>query len=311
MISSQNKLDLEMGKNPSRSPGEQRTINFVNSKVHNDSTLHLDNNFVIPQFSKEWNEEYLVATFQPRAFRAVASLGSIFLACTISMVLGQGQDGFGGSRSLFYWTWSPYIICCGIYFGLTLLFSVDFCRPFCVSHYNTICSLSIILLYLSCVSTYVILELRAAGYGSIDYPQIRRTINFTAGFPPARECVDSDPARSWATVPPVLAFTANTCGSFVLSGASFSIYVLLNVLPMVRASRCSRSTVAWPRRPPPHCCALLGAPRRAGDSTPCPLPSLAAKPVPPPTRLSPRGPKRTSEIRAGPLGRRRDASLIT
>ena len=213
---------------------------FSRNKVIDESEVQIENNLVIPSFSKEWNEEYLIAVFQPLAFRAVAWLVFVFVGCTVAIILADGQDGYNGTRSVFYWTWAPYILCCAIYLFLAVLFSLNRCRPICIRHYNAFCAVSIILLYLACVSTYVILELRAARYGSADFPQIVRTINYSS-FPPTRSCADLDPERTWATSPRVLAFSGGSCCNFVLSGASFSLYTLLNVLPMVGPARSAGS----------------------------------------------------------------------
>lgn len=225
--------DLELGKSSIVSGTNHHAMAFGSNKVNSESVRQMDSDLVIPPFTEESKDEFLVATFQPHAFRAVVWLVSIFISCTILIILADGHDGYNGSRAIFYWTWAPYILCCAVYLLLAAIFSLESCRPFCIRHYDALCALSILLLYLTCVSTYVILEIRAAAYGSADYPHIVRVINFSAGFPPARSCVDTDPDRTWATAPRILAFSGGTCSNLVLSGASFTLYVLLNVLPMV------------------------------------------------------------------------------
>eukprot|EP00291_Cryptomonas_curvata_P021268 CAMPEP_0172160844 /NCGR_PEP_ID=MMETSP1050-20130122/5790_1 /TAXON_ID=233186 /ORGANISM="Cryptomonas curvata, Strain CCAP979/52" /LENGTH=216 /DNA_ID=CAMNT_0012830665 /DNA_START=216 /DNA_END=862 /DNA_ORIENTATION=- len=209
---------LEMGKLQQSTNLQQSSLNFGGTnKIRDESEGHLEANFVIPPFSKDWTDEYLIATFQPRAFKAVAFLVTVFAFCTVVCILADGQDGVGGSPSMFYWTWAPYTLCGTAYTLLAILFSLDRFRPLCIRHYNALCALSILLLYLAFTATYVLLELRSAAFGSTDYPHILRSINLTA-FPPPRTCVDTDPGRTWAITPRILSFAPGSCEPMVLAG---------------------------------------------------------------------------------------------
>jgi hypothetical protein len=83
---------LDMGKMHQYQKLQQCSLSFqvgANNKIHNESEGHLEGNLVIPPLSKDWNDEYLFATFQPRAFRAVAFLMTVFSFCMVVYILAH------------------------------------------------------------------------------------------------------------------------------------------------------------------------------------------------------------------------------
>ena len=197
--------------------------------------VHADGTPAAPQFRDEWEAEFSQAMFHPNTIRAVSCLGSIFIFFTTISVLSLSQDGIAGDSLWFYLTWTPFIVCGLVYLTMGILFSVGGkLSNFLMLHYDLLCGFSIVLLYLACAGTYLILEIRRARFGHTPpFDHIQSEVNFT-NFLPARSCVDLDPQQTYDVKEYFFSFVgAVTCNNIILSGGSFSIFALLNILPMV------------------------------------------------------------------------------
>ena len=191
-----------------------------------------------PLFREEWNDEFLHATFHPNTLRAVCSLGSIFILFTTVAILSVGNDGFAGNSEWFYLTWTPFLFCGLTYFSIAVIFSFDTNEDLKITlihYYEIFCSISIILLYLACIGTFLLLEIRMSEFGSNDpmnFPT-RIVINFTT-FLPTRYCLDAIPQQMFDAKTPLFSFVGTaSCNNIILSGTSYSVYALLNILPMI------------------------------------------------------------------------------
>ena len=157
----------------------------------------------------------------------------------------SGDDGEAGGDTWILLTWTPQLLCGLMYVATAVLFSLPSRRLFCMRHYDALCATTIVFSCAACVATYVLVETRRARFQSPDYPNIRWGIDYSAVWP-RRTCADADPAHTWAH-PPRDSINSNGCNNLVLSGGAFSLYVHLNLLPLIyrlRAGTAARVAAA-------------------------------------------------------------------
>ena len=191
-------------------------------------------------FRPEWEDEFQRSQFQTRTFRAACCIGAMFFTFLFMMQLSAGTDGEGGSDIWFLMTWIPNLICGVMYGIMATLFSLQSCRTACIRNYDVICAVTIVMSYISCVLTYLLVEVRRVMFQNAEFSHIVWGVDYSQHWP-RRTCNDTDPAKTWLN-PPDQSINSNGCNNLILSGGAYSLYIQLNLLPLIYKLRSSTAT---------------------------------------------------------------------
>ena len=215
---------------PRRRSRKRRSIHeWVSQQSTQHGVMNLGEIDMKVSFRPEWEEQYRRSTFDPTIFCISCFLIACFISLTLIIILASDHDGVYGGETWLYLTWLPLLLC-GI-FQLLIALLFKFCkrRQLMMRLYDIVAAASVIALFSACLATNAMLEFRIARFG-LRNSHLITNLTYTSHDLPLRSCTITGtqllPAHSNVDL-------MHSCINLVLSGHSFSILILSNVLPML------------------------------------------------------------------------------
>ena len=183
----------------------------------------------MPSFQAEWEEEFQETSFEPYDAVLVLILSTLYCCSQlIDTILDSTDKSVLNGPSI----WAvlallPPTLCSAISVASIVLLLLDCVRPWCRRHYNTLCVIAILLLYVAVVLPPAAIE---ASRSTPANSGAGWSIDFST-FPPHRTCNDSNPVASFEH--PAAGTARVGCNSVLLSGSLCAACVLCNLLPRV------------------------------------------------------------------------------
>ena len=191
-------------------------------------------------FEADWESEYLEIRYNPATIVLLCVIFAIQRALDFVKVRSGKPDGANGDDFWKALTWLPNVVCAIFYLFLAMLFSVPSgrIRTFCFRYYDLLCCIFLLFIFLNMVFPRAMIEVRRGWFQDDAQPHIQWKVSYLGPIP-ARECIDTDPARTWS--PNVTTMESIGCNNAIFGFLPCTACFLFNILPPVLRLR--QSTV--------------------------------------------------------------------